>query len=165
MIFGPEGSSSAVRLIEELAAQWMRAFPDYPILAQPLSFRGGPAAEPPGECQACRLPTFMDGWGADYPDPHDFLSLLWTTGSEVTISHASVPQVDALLAQADRMSDRATRMLLYQQAEQLLINQGVSIPLLQNVTWYTVRSRVVGWQVAPMGVTPLSVWQRSYITR
>ena len=107
----------------------------------------------------------MDGWGADYPDPHDFLSLLWTTGSEVTISHAIVPQVDALLAQADRMSDRATRMLLYQQAEQLLINQGVSIPLLQNVTWYTVRSRVVGWQVAPMGVTPLSVWQRSYITR
>jgi ABC-type transport system substrate-binding protein len=63
------------------------------------------------------------------------------------------------------MSDQAARIALYQQAEQLLVNQGATILLTQNVIWYAVRSRVVGWQVAPTGQTPLAVWQRAYITR
>jgi len=47
----------------------------------------------------------------------------------------------------------------------LLLNQGAAIPLTQSVNWYAVRSRVVGWRVAPTGVTPLPSWQQVYIKR
>jgi ABC-type transport system substrate-binding protein len=103
--------------------------------------------------------------GADYPDPQDFLNMLWMTFAVYNAGHISVPQVDALLAQADRMSDQGARIPLYQLAEQMLVNQGATIPLTQPVTWYPVRSRVAGWRIAPMGVTPLSVWQTVYIKR
>jgi ABC-type transport system substrate-binding protein len=70
-----------------------------------------------------------------------------------------------LLAQADGMSDQAARTRLYQQAEQLLTNQGVTIPLTQPIYWQAMRSRVVSWHVAPTGVTPLAVWQTAYLKR
>jgi ABC-type oligopeptide transport system substrate-binding subunit len=107
----------------------------------------------------------LDNWGADYPDPQDFLSMLWTTKAAYNQSHASVPQVDALLAQADGMSDQTARIPLYQLAEQLLVNQGAAIPLYQPLQNYAVRSRVSGWRIAPTLITPLSVWQSAYIKR
>jgi ABC-type oligopeptide transport system substrate-binding subunit len=75
----------------------------------------------------------LDGWGADYPDPQDFLSLLCTTHAAYNQTHVGVPQADALLARADGMSDLAARIPLYQLAEQLLINAGAVIPLYQTL--------------------------------
>jgi ABC-type transport system substrate-binding protein len=63
------------------------------------------------------------------------------------------------------MSDLSARIPLYQQAEQLLVNQVVAIPYAQPLTTYVVRAHVVGWSIAPMGQTPLSVWQTAYIKR
>jgi oligopeptide transport system substrate-binding protein len=104
-------------------------------------------------------------WRGDYPDPEDFLSLLWTAQGVANYGRVSVPQVDALLAQADGMTDLKVRVPLYQQAEQLLVNQGAVIPLTQYIYWYAVRSHVAGWRIAPTGVTPLSVWQTAYLKR
>jgi oligopeptide transport system substrate-binding protein len=105
------------------------------------------------------------GWLADYPDPQDFLSLLWTTQAQYNQSYVSMPAVDALCAQADALGNEEGRMQLYQQAEQLLVNQVAAIPLYQYTATYVVRSRVVGWRIAPAGVAPLSVWQQLYIRR
>jgi len=105
------------------------------------------------------------GWGADYPDPQDFISLLWTTNVSYNRYHASIQQVDQLCAQADGMSDLSARTPLYQQAEQLLITQGAAIPYAQPLNSYMVRSRVVGWGIASSGETPLSVWQATYLTK
>ena len=63
-----------------------------------------------------------------------FVSPVWTAQSEVNISNVNMPQVDTLLAQADGMSDQAARLLLYQQAEQLLVNRVAAIPLFQTMT-------------------------------
>jgi ABC-type oligopeptide transport system substrate-binding subunit len=111
------------------------------------------------------FPLALGGWTQDYPDPQDFLSLLWTTHAEENLGHESVPEADALLAQADRMRDQAARIRLYQQAEQLLVKEGAAIPLFQTMTNYAVRSRVAGWRIAPTGQTPLSVWQSTYLKR
>jgi ABC-type oligopeptide transport system substrate-binding subunit len=116
-------------------------------------------------CTGETLQLDTRGWFADYPDPQDFLSLQWSTQSIYNQSFVSIPQVDALCAQADAMQDHASRVPLYQQAEQLLITQGAAIPLYQNKATYVVRSHVVGWRVAPIGMTPLSVWQQVYIKR
>jgi oligopeptide transport system substrate-binding protein len=154
----PNGSARLVQLGKMLQQQWQQAFTGWSISLQTL---GGDAEL----SRPRRLQLWWDGWGADYPDPQDFLSILWATQAKYNYSAVSMPQVDALLAQADGMSDQTARIALYQQAEQLLINQGAAIPLTQSVNWYAVRSRVVGWHVAPMGVTPLSVWQQVYIKR
>jgi ABC-type transport system substrate-binding protein len=77
----------------------------------------------------------------------------------------SIPQVDTLCAQADGMSDLSARIPLYQLAEQLLVTQSAAIPLFQSLAAYAVRSRVLGWRIAPMRQTPLSVWQTAYIKR
>ena len=106
----------------------------------------------------------LDGWGADYPDPQDFTSVPGNSTSQYNRTAVSIPQVDALRDQADRMTDLAERIPLYQQAEQLLVTQGAAIPYAQPLLTYAVRSRVVGWRVAPTGQKPLSVWQRVYIT-
>ncbi|HEY7021717.1 MAG TPA: peptide ABC transporter substrate-binding protein [Ktedonobacterales bacterium] len=154
----PNGSTRFLQLGKMLQQQWQQAFPGWSISLQTLG----------GDIELSRprhLQLWWDGWGADYPDPHDFLSVLWATQAEYNYSAVSMPQVDALLSQADGMSDQAARISLYQLAEQLLVNQGAAIPLTQNVYWYAVRSRVVGWQVAPTDVTPLSVWQTAYLKR
>jgi hypothetical protein len=45
------------------------------------------------------------------------------------------------------------------------VNQVAAIPYAQPLNTYVVRSRVVGWNIASMGLTPLSAWQSAYITR
>jgi ABC-type oligopeptide transport system substrate-binding subunit len=151
------GSSSQMDLAQAVINQWQRAFPGWVILIGGRDNR-----------QLKTFPEYQlvwDGWGADYPDPQDFLSLLWTTKAPYNPRHVSVPQADALLEQADGMSDQAARIPLYQQAEQLLVNQGAAIPLYQPLQNYAVRSRVSGWRIAPTLITPLSVWQSAYIKR
>ena len=63
------------------------------------------------------------------------------------------------------MSDQSARIPLYQQAEQLLVNQAAAIPLYQPLITYVMRSRVADWRIASTLITPLSVWQTAYIKR
>jgi oligopeptide transport system substrate-binding protein len=136
---------------------WQSAFPGWPI-----SIAG------PCRLQICSRSIFQltnAGWGADYPDPQDFASLLWTTHADYNRTFVSISQVDALCAQADGMSDLSARIPLYQLAEQLLIKEGAAIPYAQPLYAYVVRSRVVGWRVASTLVTPFSVWQATYLRR
>ena len=156
VVLSVPSSTRLLQLGKMLQQQWQQAFPGWSISLQTLG----------GDIELSRprhLQIWWDGWGADYPDPHDFLSFLWTTDAEHNFSAVSDAQVDALLAQADGMNDQTARIPLYQQAEQLLVNQGAAIPLTQSVNWYAVRSRVVGWRIAPTGMTPLPVWQQVYI--
>jgi oligopeptide transport system substrate-binding protein len=152
------GSTTIAASAKAMTEQWRQAFPGWTIQITEIS---GPM-----ELKVFwHLPLGLSGWTQDYPDPQDFLSLLWKTGVDNNLSHVSMPQVDALLAQADEMNDQVARIPLYQQAEQLLVKQGAAIPLYQTMTVYAMRSRVVGWHVAPTGVTPLPVWQTAYLKR
>jgi peptide/nickel transport system substrate-binding protein/oligopeptide transport system substrate-binding protein len=157
MVLG-SGSSSQLELAQGITAQWRQAFPGWAI--QAIAWGGSGQLE-----TVSKLQLGWDGWGVDYPDPQDFLSLLWATHASYNQSNVSVPQVDALLAQADGMSDLTTRIPLYQHAEQLLLTQGAAIPLAQTYVTYALRSRVAHWRIAPTNVTPLSIWQTAYLTR
>ncbi|MEO8393787.1 MAG: peptide ABC transporter substrate-binding protein [Chloroflexota bacterium] len=68
-------------------------------------------------------------WGADYPDPQNFTQLLH---SDVAFNngHYSNKQYDALLDQADVMTgDLEGRMKLYNQAEQIAVDEVGWLPL------------------------------------
>jgi oligopeptide transport system substrate-binding protein len=61
------------------------------------------------------------GWCADYPDPQNWLSVYWKTGTSFADRQGySNPELDKLIAQADVELDVAKRADLYKQAQRLL---------------------------------------------
>jgi ABC-type transport system substrate-binding protein len=69
-------------------------------------------------------------WGADYPDPQNFISQQLRTGVGNNNGHYSNAEFDALVDQADVMTDDVdARMALYNQAEQIAVDEVGWLPL------------------------------------
>src|SRR5690606_18138868 len=77
--------------------------------------------------QRRNFPLWRAGWGADYPDAHNFLFDVFHSSSTNDDSGWDNPEFDALVEQASRETDTATRIELYAQAEEILIEQDVVI--------------------------------------
>jgi oligopeptide transport system substrate-binding protein len=99
---------------------------------------------------------FTLGWIADYPDPHNFLDILFYTGSEVNISEYSNPTLDASLDQAAIEQDGALRLTMYQQAEQLVVDEAPCLPLWHGTNYILVEPYVKGYELSPLGIPDLS---------
>jgi len=99
---------------------------------------------------------FTMGWIADYPDPHNFLDILFYTGSEVNISEYSNPSLDTLLDQAAIEQDGAVRLAMYQQAEQLVVGDAPCLPLFHGANYILVEPYVKGYELSPLGIPDLS---------
>jgi oligopeptide transport system substrate-binding protein len=91
------------------------------------------------------------GWCADYPDPENFLDVLYYTGGDFNVSGYSNPAIDAILRQARTTLDPAERLALYQEAEALLLADVAAIPLLHGVSDELVKPKVKGYISVPMG--------------
>ncbi len=92
----------------------------------------------------------MYGWVADYPDPENFLDLLMH--SEIHGSRYVSQRFDVLVERARIEPDRETRIGLYQQAEQLLMDDAGIIPLFHIKDYALVRPHVTGFDVSPLGL-------------
>jgi oligopeptide transport system substrate-binding protein len=99
---------------------------------------------------------FMLGWIADYPDPHNFLDILFYTGSENNIFEYSNPTLDALLDQAAIEQNRVVRLDMYQQAEQLVVDDAPCLPLFHGTNYILVKPYVKDYELGPLGVPDLS---------
>jgi oligopeptide transport system substrate-binding protein len=99
---------------------------------------------------------FDSGWSADYPDPQDFLDILFRTGSQNNTGGYSNPQLDALLDQAATEQDTNTRLALYQQAEQLIVNDAAVMPLFFGRDYVLVKPYVKDYVLSPLGYPLLS---------
>ncbi len=100
-----------------------------------------------------RLQAFSLAWQADYPDPHTFVDVLFRTGSSINNTNYSNPEVDALLEQANVEADPARRIELYQQAEEMIVEDAAWLPL-----WWGVEGKVLVKQhVEGLTFPPLSV--------
>ncbi len=89
------------------------------------------------------------GWVADYPDPGNFLELLFLSGSPENATRLSDPRVDVLLKEARVEPDQARRLELYRQAEDIIIEDAVVLPMRFGVDHYLVKPSVEGF--APSG--------------
>lgn len=98
---------------------------------------------------------FIGGWSADYPDPHDFLDVLFHTGSEQNDGEYSNTSVDSILEQARVEQSSTVRMQLYQQAEQMLVNDAACLPLYFDVEYILVKPYIQGFVLNPLGVIVL----------
>jgi len=99
---------------------------------------------------------FMLGWVADYPDPHNFLDILFYTGSENNIFEYSNPTLDALLDKAAIEQDTAARLIMYQQAEQLVVDDAPCLPLFHGANYILVKPYVKNYELSPLGIPDLS---------
>jgi oligopeptide transport system substrate-binding protein len=99
---------------------------------------------------------FILGWVADYPDPHNFLDILFHTGSENNIFEYSNSSLDALLDQAAIEQNRAARLAMYQQAEQMVVDDAPCLPLFHGTNYILVKPYVKGYELSPLGVPDLS---------
>jgi oligopeptide transport system substrate-binding protein len=92
---------------------------------------------------------YILGWCADYPDPQNWLSVYWKTGAFGERVGYSNPDFDALVDQADTTVDPATRAELYQQAQDLLIDDCPGAFMWNNVNAFMVKPWVNGLVKTP----------------
>ena len=105
------------------------------------------------------LPGFELYWTADFPDPESIMTVLFGTGRPDNYLDYSNPKMDALLKEASTEIDQTRRADLYRQAQQLLIDDHVVIPILFDIGYTLVNPAVKGLTVTPMGIISLdSVW-------
>ena len=100
------------------------------------------------EVSARRYPMFFLGWVADYPDPHNFLGLLFSSGSAENHTAYANPRVDALLRQAGSTLDMDRSLQFYQEIEQMVVNDAAWVPLWHNEEYYLVKPYVKGVTMA-----------------
>ncbi len=100
-----------------------------------------------------RLQAFSLAWQADYPDPHTFVDVLFRTGSSINNTNYSNPEVDALLEEANVEADPVRRIELYQEAEEIIVEDAAWLPL-----WWGVEGKVLVKQhIEGLTFPPLSV--------
>ena len=95
---------------------------------------------------------FSTGWCADYPDPQNFLDILYGTGSNQNLGGYSNPAVDRLLAQAQGEPVPATRLSIYAEAEAQIVADAPVIFLVHSQSAVLIKPRLQGYVLTPIGV-------------
>jgi oligopeptide transport system substrate-binding protein len=95
---------------------------------------------------------FGGGWCADYPDPENFADALFHTGAQQNLGKYSNPEVDKLLEQARTEQDANKRMALYQQAEQMIVNDAPALFITHGLSFVVVKPYIKGYVLTPIDV-------------
>ena len=87
------------------------------------------------------------GWGADYPDPDNFLRVgleaKWAGWQRQVI-------FDEIVAEARHLLDHEERIRRYQQADLMLIEDAVILPLAHSMLHFLVKPWVVNHSLSPI---------------
>ncbi len=95
---------------------------------------------------------FSGGWCADYPDPENFGDVLFHSGSNQNQGGYSNPELDALLEQARVEQDVTKRIAMYQQAEQMIVNDAPVLFTTHSLSYQLVQPYVKGFEFTPITV-------------
>ncbi len=96
------------------------------------------------------------GWIADYPHPQNFLDILFHSDVENNYGEYSNSEVDSLLEMAGVEPDYDRSLSLYQQAEQLLVDDAACLPLWFGQSYILVKPYVKGYNLSPQGFAMLN---------
>ncbi len=112
-------------------------------------------------------------WGADYPDPQDWLTLIFGKGSSKnglnygqnkTSAAAEQQTNQQLMEQADSNLDPTSRLQQYNQAEQNLVNDVAWIPRFQVTNILVRKPCVVGITDNAQTFIPQDDWGSIYVS-
>lgn len=107
------------------------------------------------DLEAGRFQMFFLAWMADYPDPQNFLDILFHSKSQGNYTGYSNQRVDELLERARVERDVEKRVALYREAERIIVEEAPVIPLYHNVSYTLVKPHVKGLVLTPMGILSL----------
>jgi ABC-type transport system substrate-binding protein len=125
------------------------------ILGVRVEIRQTDAASFFADQDAGRLQMFNSGWIMDYPDPEDVLDLKFHSGSELNDLNYKSDAVDDLLNRARVERDPQRRIQLYQEAEKLIVEDAVWLPLYFAQAHVVVNAAVKNWFEPPMVIPRL----------
>jgi oligopeptide transport system substrate-binding protein len=92
------------------------------------------------------------GWCADYPDPENFADVLFHTGSPINQGGYSNPELDALMEQARVERDVTKRIAMYQQAEQMIVDDAPVLFTTHSLSYILVKPYLKGYVFTPINV-------------
>lgn len=95
---------------------------------------------------------YSSGWCADYPDPQNFLDILYHSGSRQNEGRYANPEVDALLEQARVEADVVTRLALYADIERRIVADAPVVFVSHSLQAALVSPDLDGYVLTPMGV-------------
>lgn len=107
------------------------------------------------DLEAGRYQLFYLGWVADYPDPQNFLDILFHSKSQGNYTGYSNQKVDELLEMARVERDAGKRVARYREAERIIVEDAPVIPLYHSVSYTLVKPHVKGLVLTPMGILSL----------
>ena len=123
-------------------------------------------------CVGKGLQMWWAAWGADYPDPQDWTTLQfdkyapnneWNYGQNGSTDAAQQQLVQQKLEQADVTTDQTTRLQMYNQAEQQLVNDVAWLPMDQRFGARLLKSYVIGRVFNAQSLVPPNDWGNVYI--
>ena len=156
----PKGRQDLTNVAQAMLAAWKQALPGWQISITTVDLN-----TLFGQLAARQTQFWLLDWFADYPDPQDWLSLQFLTGSANNNGNVSVDAANPLLQRADAEQDAVQRMKDYNAAEQLLVANVAWIPLYQAKLWWETPNYVSGFSIGVMAQTPPDVWQTAYIIK
>ena len=103
------------------------------------------------------IQTGFSIWTQDFPDPSDFLNLLFNSSGIPATNQPkySNPEVDKELNKAQYMLNRSERLQLYQKIQKQILADHPIVPLYYTVAYDFVSPKVGGFYIHP-------VWHRVY---
>lgn len=100
-----------------------------------------------------RYQMYSLGWIADYPDPENFLDLLFHSEGEGNRTNYSNPEVDAVLEQARVEQDVTRRFELYNQVEEMILEDAPWVLLWNDEDWYfLIKPHVRDYYLLPLTI-------------
>ena len=84
------------------------------------------------------------GWTGDYPDPNTFLDM-WTSWSQQNQTGWARDDYDALIRKAAVTQDPEARLELFQQAEEILMDELPVLPIYIYTRVYALNPAVKNW--------------------
>ncbi len=93
------------------------------------------------------------GWGADYPDPQDWFNTLFGCKGGNNKYNFCNPTFDAAVARADTGTDLSDRVVLYNQAQTILITEAPVAPLFVRGRMVLIKPYVQMVDGGPLSIT------------
>lgn len=120
------------------------------------------------------IQLWFAGWGQDYPDPQDWLSVFFAKdisnnqfnyGQNTSSTAAQQQTVQQQLAEADANPDQNARLAAYQDAEQKIINDVGWVPLYHRNINRLINTKVVNYDLNGYDNLSPEAWTKIYIAQ
>jgi peptide/nickel transport system substrate-binding protein/oligopeptide transport system substrate-binding protein len=151
LTYGVEGDNE--RVVTVLQAMWQENL-GVTVTLEPLELSTFSARlNETTETPETGIQMYYSIWGADYPDPQNFISQQLRTDVGNNNGHFSNAEFDTLVDQADVMTgDVEARLMLYNQAEQIAIDEVGWLPLFNPRLNVLIKPYVTGFVFTGQGI-------------